>query len=241
MDIHKPKPWHGVREFLKEYVIIVVGVLTALAAEAVVENLHERRLAAEAREAVRAEINLDLTNMKRRGEIQACIDKRLDEIGDLLAKAEAGQPITAPLNIGEPGHPSTYMERWQAATAGGRASLLSSDEQRDYIRVYHQFEQFEARQAEDRLAWGELMGLEGVQHPSAELLAHARMALGRAKVLNGTVRQEVVSASDYAGRIGIRGDDPEPARLKARMLALICLPMSTPPAEAERLAFAKPR
>jgi hypothetical protein len=31
MDIHKPKPWHGVREFLKEYVIIVVGVLTALA------------------------------------------------------------------------------------------------------------------------------------------------------------------------------------------------------------------
>ncbi|MDB5442210.1 MAG: hypothetical protein JWP73_586, partial [Phenylobacterium sp.] len=33
MDIHKPKPWHGLREFLKEYAIIVVGVLTALAAE----------------------------------------------------------------------------------------------------------------------------------------------------------------------------------------------------------------
>lgn len=33
MDIHKPKPWHGPREFLKEYLIIVVGVLTALAAE----------------------------------------------------------------------------------------------------------------------------------------------------------------------------------------------------------------
>ena len=39
MDIHKPKPWHGVREFLKEYVIIVVGVLTALAAEQGVEWL----------------------------------------------------------------------------------------------------------------------------------------------------------------------------------------------------------
>jgi hypothetical protein len=33
MDIHKPKPWRGWREFLKEYAIIVVGVLTALAAE----------------------------------------------------------------------------------------------------------------------------------------------------------------------------------------------------------------
>jgi hypothetical protein len=45
MDIHKPKPWHGVREFLKEYVIIVVGVLTALSAEAGVEWLHWRHLA----------------------------------------------------------------------------------------------------------------------------------------------------------------------------------------------------
>ena len=33
MEIHKPKPWHGFREFLKEYLIIVVGVLTALAGE----------------------------------------------------------------------------------------------------------------------------------------------------------------------------------------------------------------
>jgi hypothetical protein len=33
LEIHKPKPWHGLREFLKDYLIIVVGVLTALAAE----------------------------------------------------------------------------------------------------------------------------------------------------------------------------------------------------------------
>jgi hypothetical protein len=239
MDIHKPKPWHGVRGFLKEYVIIVVGVLTALGAEAVVENFHARRLASEAREAVRAEINLDLANMKRRGEIQSCIDKRLDELSDFIAKAEAGQPVTAPLTIGEPGHPPTYSQRWQVATAGGRASLLPSNEQRDYIRVYQQFEQFEARQAEDRLAWGELIGLEGVQHPSAELLAHARMALGRAKVLNGSVNSEIAGASFYAGRIGIRGVDPEQAQLHTRMLALICLPLSTPPADAQKRAFAR--
>jgi hypothetical protein len=33
MDLHKPKPWHSFREFLKEYLIIVVRVLTALAGE----------------------------------------------------------------------------------------------------------------------------------------------------------------------------------------------------------------
>ena len=56
MDIHKPKPWHGWREFLKEYAIIVVGVLTALAAEQVVERVRwmERVDAAEARLAATA-------------------------------------------------------------------------------------------------------------------------------------------------------------------------------------------
>ncbi len=47
MDLHKPKPWHGLREFLKEYLIIVVGVLTALTAEAGVEWLHWRHLASQ--------------------------------------------------------------------------------------------------------------------------------------------------------------------------------------------------
>jgi len=47
MDIHKPKPWHGVREFLKEYLIIVVGVLTALAAESAVEAVCARAAAGQ--------------------------------------------------------------------------------------------------------------------------------------------------------------------------------------------------
>ena len=59
MDIHKPKPWHGLREFLKEYVIIVVGVLTALAAEQAVEWLHRRAELSEARAALHAEIAAD--------------------------------------------------------------------------------------------------------------------------------------------------------------------------------------
>ena len=62
MDIHKPKPWHGWREFLKEYAIIVVGVLTALAAEQVVDWLHWRqqggRRAPGARRGLRADSQL---------------------------------------------------------------------------------------------------------------------------------------------------------------------------------------
>src|ERR1700759_1603280 len=52
MDIHKPKPWHGLREFLKEFGTIVLGVLVALGAEQAVEWLHWRHEAHVAREAI---------------------------------------------------------------------------------------------------------------------------------------------------------------------------------------------
>jgi hypothetical protein len=55
MDIHKPKPWHGVREFAKEIGTIVIGVLIAIAAEQAAEALHHRALAREMTEKLRAE------------------------------------------------------------------------------------------------------------------------------------------------------------------------------------------
>lgn len=59
MDIHKPKPWHGVREFLKEYLIVVVGVLTALGAEQIAEVFHRDTEVREARAALHEEIKAD--------------------------------------------------------------------------------------------------------------------------------------------------------------------------------------
>ena len=56
MDIHKPKPWHGLREFLKEYVIIVVGVLTALGGEQAVEWANRAEEVREARASIHGEI-----------------------------------------------------------------------------------------------------------------------------------------------------------------------------------------
>ena len=59
MDIHKP--WHSLREFLKEYVIIVVGVLTALAAEQIVVAVDQHKQVEQARAALRREVRHDLT------------------------------------------------------------------------------------------------------------------------------------------------------------------------------------
>ena len=55
MHVHKPKPWHGAKELLREYLIIVLGVLTALAAEQAVEALHHRAQVREMTEKMRVE------------------------------------------------------------------------------------------------------------------------------------------------------------------------------------------
>jgi hypothetical protein len=56
MDVHKPKPWHGAREFAKQIGTILIGVLLALGAEQGVEWLHRQHELAETRKALRLEL-----------------------------------------------------------------------------------------------------------------------------------------------------------------------------------------
>jgi hypothetical protein len=86
MDIHKPKPWHGAREFLKEYLIIVVGVLTALSAEAGVEWLHWRHEVEVADAGLRKELRLDGTFAFQAMAAWPCEQRRLDELSAALRR-----------------------------------------------------------------------------------------------------------------------------------------------------------
>ena len=90
MDIHKPKPWHGVREFLKEYAIIVVGVLTALAAEQGVEWLHWRHMAHQNETQLAAGLQPNLWNSARWLIYRPCADQRVARLAEALQPAPSG-------------------------------------------------------------------------------------------------------------------------------------------------------
>ncbi|MDB5442668.1 MAG: hypothetical protein JWP73_1044 [Phenylobacterium sp.] len=230
MDIHKPKPWHGLREFLKEYAIIVLGVLTALGAEQVVGNLHERRLSDEARMAVRSEIDLDLANATRfRGPQQVCLDARLREIAAVLDRAGKHRAFQPLYYIGQPITGAVYTQKWDAARSSGRASLMSSDEQRGFARVYQQLHYLEESASREDGTWSHLSALEGQDELSPEQIARAREALGEARQESDRIRGSLALATAFARRLGIRGTSIPLDPIGKEPTIRLCIPSSKTP------------
>ncbi|HWE45974.1 MAG TPA: hypothetical protein VG407_08085 [Caulobacteraceae bacterium] len=143
MDIHKPKPWRGVREFLKEYLIIVVGVLTALAAEQTVEWLHwkERVNAAESR--LKRELSGDYLIALERSMIVPCLDRRLAGLKTALLSGEGEWTPLPPMHGRSQGYKVFFVpnrifedQAWKSVEADGTASHIPPSANALYGRAY---------------------------------------------------------------------------------------------------------
>jgi hypothetical protein len=152
MDIHKPKPWHGVREFLKEYLIIVVGVLSALGAEQTVEVLHRHGEIEEARRALDDEVGFDLTVFDTRLALRGCMDARLDELSRWRKAFDVGPPL--PLASLPPAIPG-FVERtavWRVAT-GTAVGQMPFSARVAYGRFYDAVAEGQDRRRRERDLW----------------------------------------------------------------------------------------
>jgi hypothetical protein len=90
MEVHKPKPIHNWREFLKEFGTIVLGVSVALAAEQGVEWWHWKNRVADARAAMLLELrDENAPQAYTRVAARDCFDRQLNSIKDAI---EAGRP-----------------------------------------------------------------------------------------------------------------------------------------------------
>ena len=141
MDIHKPKSWHNVREFLKEYVIIVVGVLTALGAEQGVEWLHWRHEVAAAEAAFRKELHQDGLNARIVVASWPCEQKRLDELSAALRhttglwKGQAADMQGRRSAFLAPGR-GWPEASWEEYKGNGAVQHMADDERRRFNALY---------------------------------------------------------------------------------------------------------
>src|SRR5215472_7945665 len=139
MDIHKPKPWHGLREFLKEYVIIVIGVLTALAAEGGVEWLHWRHETENERDALHEAARIALGSMKFHMALQPCINQRLSELDVLLQRHDRRQPLGLIGRVGAPISPEGDNGAWSLGLSGGGLNHMSQDERLRFSYAFNAY------------------------------------------------------------------------------------------------------
>jgi hypothetical protein len=208
MDIHKPKPWHGLREFLKEYVIIVVGVLTALGAEQAVVTVHEHKIANEARESVRAEVRENLWWLERREKTQPCRRQQMAELGDVLDNARHGRPYPVPRELQRVYHAKLTSLRWEANAQAGRASLFTRQEQQSLGNMYYTTEQYGRAQDVEEEVWSKLDAIDGLDRLTPQEIDQFATLLAQARFQSGQVDLNIMRAHQWALALGLKGENP---------------------------------
>jgi hypothetical protein len=137
MRVHLPKPLHGWRAFAGEVGIIVLGVLIALAAGQIVEDIHDRYVARQALNHIRGELAYDSAFAAERIAIGDCMRASFADLRQrLIASGDSwpglqGRPLSgaakalatasffaSPPLLSSP-HRLWPVSAWTAATTGG--------------------------------------------------------------------------------------------------------------------------
>ena len=140
MDIHKPKPVHGLREFFSEILIVVLGVLIAPSAENVVERFRWKDQADYARDALKREIEDDAVNAWERLIVSPCLRAKLQ---DLVPALQRGQDQWK-------GAPMQLIDAWRSVSSSGDFSHLKPVEVDRYKTTAYSPSQLNSLQEHER-------------------------------------------------------------------------------------------
>jgi hypothetical protein len=235
MHFHKPHLWQGWREFLKEYLIIVVGVLTALVAEQVAEAARHHAEAAEAREAIRAEVVTDITRIKQRALADGCVEQRLAELGRIVDGAAPDGRITAPSWVGRPPRYGVEAARWDAASQSGRVSLLPADWQARFGNLYTILRyHYDVNNAEQQ-TWSNLDALTGLDRLTPDGRLTVRAQIEQARFYNDSLNQIARLILRNAAAEGLKPNE------RKDQPSSICWPTTTPTAEGDSARMSRAR
>jgi hypothetical protein len=164
MHIHVPKALHGWRELINEIVIIVIGILIALALEQVMESWRWSQENHDAREELTAELNRDLGRVQFASSQDACIERRLIEIERWLNGFRSGQLLAFNGNIdSRPIFLIPNTSIWEVVKSGQSAAHMPLDVKLAYAGLYDSLKTYESNQRSQMDAWSELEELFGAR------------------------------------------------------------------------------
>ena len=143
LDVHPPhEPVHGWRDIAVHLLTITAGLLIALGLEAMVEAVHHHELAAQARENIEREVELNSEHAKANvAKVQAAIDS-ID--ANLAAARKHRDDPTQPFH-GRIDASWTDLEEgaWLTARESGALPYMPLDEVQHYATVYARQQEIE--------------------------------------------------------------------------------------------------
>ena len=216
MDIHKPKPWHGVREFLKEYLIIVVGVLTPLAAEQGVEWGRHREIVGRGEDALGENFARFVEYTTSNADELKCVSRRAAELRAILDRAGTSRRLPRVGPIPQPYPLPWQIDTWEAMVASGAAPYLPQSRAVLYSRIAMSGVDLYNVATGEWADWGALASLSGPPRAFSEAEeAKARDTLARAVEQAGRVQfiaQHTVERIRMTGLLDRRAFDAAVAR-----------------------------
>jgi hypothetical protein len=241
MDIHKPKPWHGVREFLKEYAIIVVGVLTALAAEQAVEALHGMHRVQAGEVELRLAFVREVDNAALREAQDSCVTQRLATLSGVLRRAEESGRLPPLAAIGHPSFTPWTVGAWNALVADGTVSHLPRQKVIDYTAIIQQTTYLSALSDREEDQWTVLDSMVGPGSRLSDVEAQqlrttlamaagssVHMTVTGSRLRNAVKATGLLAASDFTEAVRRAAD--------SKSTADICRAIAIPPLPGERPA-----
>jgi hypothetical protein len=229
MHLHLPKPLHGWREFAGEVGIIVLGILIALGAEQVVAAAHQRQEGAQAEGIIRSELELNLGRLQSRRGIHSCVDRRIEDIQNLLDDAASNPGIATPSWIGRPQYWSFLSSRWQAESQAGRAALVDQRRLSDYGIMYARMQNLLDEMGAEQTDWAKLRTLEHLRRLDPSAALQFNFTLQDARYRDWRLALVTDQLFDMARTLRLR-----PIRNATATDRAICLPITTTRAEANR-------
>jgi hypothetical protein len=204
VEIHKPKPWASFREFLKEYGIIVVGVLTALGAEAVVEQLHWRHQVELAHRQIRFDMKRVMAWSALQDAVTPCVGARLDELETILQSAQLTGRLPTIGRVPDIGSSSWVMRSWSGLTYGQVLAHMPTAEQLNLTALELTVEAQRTNTADFRDEWSLLQSIAGPARPiAAPELVTLKHTLARARRHADNLRGGAVRGEYFVIRTGL--------------------------------------
>ena len=229
MHYHLPKPIHGWRAFAGEVGVIVLGVLIALAAEQLVEDVHQRQEGAQADDAVRTELEFNLGRLQSRMAIHSCVHHRIDEIQALLDQAATDPDIHTPNWVGRPQYWTFASSRWEAESQAGRAALVNPANISRYAIMYARMHDMLDEMTFEQTDWARLRTLEHLRRLEPSTAFELNATLQDARYRDWRLALVISQLFDMAKTLHLH-----PTRNATPASPSVCLPMTTTRAEAER-------